>query len=377
MEKYSDLEQAINDPSLAIITDNITTQKELNIVYGRYQVLSKSQKRFSNYYSNEFLGHNVPEMYVLVKEKLKDDNGFFEEWQQQNEKYVISEPDLYYKEESFNAGETNICFILGHSGSGKSLMARMLEGEDIDHIELDDLLLTKDHFTLKELKDYSDLLYSFFTGEGSKYYIGIDERNSIPKEEYEDKVFIDFVQYAMIYSKQHKEKRYIIEGIWIYLYFDDPSVFEDYAVFIKGTSFLKSKIRATKREMQRDKETLKDRKLMFGREVRNYLLDEDKIDRYRSFFSDHPDTVLRTETNEAAEKAAAMLSELNSIDKCFVNDDASGIVEIMKKAEASTELSNWGKLRIINECESALIGLRFISGQKKQHTFENSADNGK
>ena len=79
MEKYSDLEQAINDPSLAIITDNITTQKELNIVYGRYQVLSKSQKRFSNYYSNEFLGHNVPEMYVLVKEKLKDDNGFFEE----------------------------------------------------------------------------------------------------------------------------------------------------------------------------------------------------------------------------------------------------------------------------------------------------------
>ena len=377
MEKYTDLEQAINDPSLAIITENITTQKELNKVYVKYKVLSKSQKRFSNYYSNEFLGHNVPEMYVLVKEKLKDDNGIFEEWQLPNEKYVISEPDLYYKEECFNAGETNICFILGHSGSGKSQMARTLEGDDIDHIELDDLLLTKDHFSLDELKDYSDLFYSFFTGEGSKYYIGIDERNSIPKEEYEDKVFIDFVQYAMAYSKQHKEKKYIIEGIWIYLYFDDPSVFEDYAVFIKGTSFLKSKIRATKREMQRDRETLQDRKQMFGREVRNYLLDEDKIDSYRCFFSDRSDTVFRTETNEAAEKEAAMLNELNSIDKCFVNDDAYGIVEIMKNAEASTELSNWDKLRIINECESALFGLRLKSGQELQHIFENSAGNGK
>ena len=77
-----------------------------------------------------------------------------------------SEPDLYYKEDSFNAGDTNICFILGHSGSGKSMMARTLEGDDIDHIELDDLLLTKDHFTMDELKDYSDMFYAFFQGEG-------------------------------------------------------------------------------------------------------------------------------------------------------------------------------------------------------------------
>ena len=30
MEKYTNLEQAINDPSLAIITGEITTLKELN-----------------------------------------------------------------------------------------------------------------------------------------------------------------------------------------------------------------------------------------------------------------------------------------------------------------------------------------------------------
>ena len=358
MEKYTDLEQALQDPSLVIITDRITTQTELNQIYVKYKTLPKKQKRFSNYYSNLFLGHTVPEMYVLVRSKLFSDINIFEDLQLPNEKYVISEPDLYYREESFNAGDTNICFILGHSGSGKSQMARMLEGDDIDHIELDDLLLARDHFTVEELKGYSDLFFSFFTGEGAKYYIGVDERDSIPKEEYEDKVFVDFVKYAMEYAKQHRDQKYIIEGIWIYIYFDDPSAFDEYAVFIKGTSFLKSKIRATKREMQRDKETLLDRKQMFGREVRNYLLDEDKIDSYRSFFGDRPGTIFREETNEAVKKHEEMINELNLIDEYFVNRDTDGINEIMRKAEADAGLSKWNKLRIINECRSALFDLR-------------------
>jgi hypothetical protein len=210
---------------------------------------------------------------------------------------------------------------------------------------------------MDELKDYSDMFYSFFSGEGAKYYIGVDDRDSIPKEEYEDKVFIDFVQFAMDYAKQHREKKYIIDGIWIYLYFDDPSVFEDYAVFIKGTSFMKSKIRAMKREMQRDKETLQDRKQMFGREARNYLLDEDKIDSYRDFYGGSPYTVFRGETSEADKKSEAIINELKNIDRCFVDDDADGINEIMKNAEASTTLSTWGKMRIFNECQAALLDL--------------------
>jgi energy-coupling factor transporter ATP-binding protein EcfA2 len=358
MEKYTDLEQALQDPSLVIITDKISSLTELNRAFVKYKVLLKKQKRFSNYYSNEFLGHSVPEMYVLVREKLNSGSSSLEDQQMSGEAYVLSEPDLYYREESFNSGDTNICFILGHSGSGKSQMARTLEGDHIDHIELDDLLLAKDHFTLDELKGYSDMFFSFFTGEGAKYYIGLEERDSIPKEEYEDKVFVDFVKFAMDYSEQHREKKFIVEGIWIYLYFDDPSLFEDYAVFIKGTSFLKSKIRAMKREMQGDEETLQDRKQMFGRETRNYLLDEDKIDIYRSYFGDKPDTIFREETDEAAKKREDMLDELKNIDICFVNSDTDGIKEIMKKAEENTELSNWNKLRIINECKSALFELR-------------------
>ena len=356
--KHTDLEQASRDPSLAIITDRITTPEELSKLYAKYRILPKKQKRYSNYYSNEFQGRRVSEMYVLMKDKFKPGGELSEAWQMPKDAFVVSEPDLYYKEESFNKGDTNICFILGHSGSGKSRMASTLEGNAIDHIELDDLLLTRDHFTMDGLKAYSDMIYSFFSGKGAKYYIGADQRDSIPKEEYEDRVFVDFVEFAMEYAGQHREKKFILDGIWIYLYFDDPSVFEDYAVFIKGTSFLKSKMRAMNRERHRDKETLQDRKKMFGREARNYLLDEEKINSYRSFFGGKPETIFRSETNETDPETEAVIKELNTIDRGFVNNDPDVIRETLKRAEANTDLSEWNKVMIINECTAALFELK-------------------
>ena len=405
MVKYTELNEALQDPTLVILTDNIKTAKELNIAYLKYKRLPSKQKRYSNYYSNLFLGHNVPKMYQQMKEKLTADNDPLSYYKQlkipyqgvaetgaevpnpeaagvklptvkvpnielhnvelpnielsnvelPSEKYAHTEPDLYYKEASFNSGETQLCFILGHSGSGKSRMASTLEGENINHIELDDLLLVKDHFTKDELADYSDMFAAFFDGVGAKYYIGLEERDSIPKEEYEDKVFVDFVNFAFDYSKAHPDKKYIVEGIWIYLYFDDPSLFDDYAVFIKGTSFLKSKIRVAKREAKRDKAELVDRKQMFGRETRNYLLDENKIDKYRDYFSGKPETIFREETPESDKIEEEVIEELKKINECFVNEDANGIVEIKKNAEANARFSNWQKLMIVAECEQALF----------------------
>ena len=359
MEKYTNLEDALRDTSLVILTDRITTLTELLRAYARFKVLPSPQRRFSNYYSAnysvKFLGHNVPEMYDMIKDRLIGDSDIMKDLPLQDNAYLVSEPDLYYKEESFNRGDINLCLILGHSGSGKSVMSRRLEGDEIDHIELDDLLLVKDHFTMEDVENYSDLFAAFFQGDGAKYYIGLDERNSLPKEEYEDRLFVDFVSFAMDYAKQHREKKYLLDGIWIYLYFDDPSVFEDYAVFIKGTSFLKSKIRTAKRELQRDPETLQDRKNMFGRETRHYLLDEVKIDRYRSYFGDKPETVFRAETSTSAE---TVINELNLIDSCFASNDADGIKVIKEKARADTALSSWDKIRIVTECEEALLDLK-------------------
>ena len=97
--KYTDLEQASRDPSLAIITDRITTPEELSKLYAKYRILPKKQKRYSNYYSNEFQGRRVSEMYVLMKDKFKPGGELSEAWQMPKDAFVVSEPDLYYKED--------------------------------------------------------------------------------------------------------------------------------------------------------------------------------------------------------------------------------------------------------------------------------------
>ena len=96
---------------------------------------------------------------------------------------------------------------------------------------------------------------------------------------------------------------------------------------------------------------------MFGREVRNYLLDEDKINKFRVFFGDRPETVKKAENKETSGKDEAVIRELNRINDCFVHEDADGITGILEKAKKDPELSNWNKLRIINECNSALYDL--------------------
>ena len=73
MEKYTNPEQAVLDPSLAIITGNINSLNELNRIYFKYRALPKKQRRVSDYYSNELSGHMVPEMYYIVKDKLRSD----------------------------------------------------------------------------------------------------------------------------------------------------------------------------------------------------------------------------------------------------------------------------------------------------------------
>ena len=177
------------------------------------------------------------------------------------EKYIINEKDIYYNKDKFDSGSINLCFITGHSGSGKSTMAHKKEEEfDIEAYELDDLACIKDHFTMNNLKEYGDLIYSFFNGPGKKYYITYKDLvdNKIPGSEYEDKLYPDFVHYAMKYASTHKNKRFILEGVWLFCTGEDgknyfkPEEFKDYAFYIKGTSMIISKIRAAKRDAKND-----------------------------------------------------------------------------------------------------------------------------
>ena len=221
------------------------------------------------------------------------------------EGFLKSEPDILYNKEAFDNGDINICFVIGLSGSGKTTFALSKANDRVDMYSLDDLWCTKDHFTMKELKDYGDLIYSYFSGPGKKFYITYDElqKQNILGLEYEDKLIPNFIDYAIKWAKNHKNKKYIIEGIWIISKDDndkpyfDPSYFKDYAFYIKGTSIIKSRIRAAKR----DSEDAGSKPKQFLASIQNlsnlkrwkyYILDEKLINKFRDYFKNKPETVL-------------------------------------------------------------------------------------
>lgn len=165
------------------------------------------------------------------------------------ENLVKSVDDIYYNKDKFDSGEINLCFITGLSGSGKSTMAaNMSDGVKIESYELDDLLWNH-RFSDDNLKEYGELISSFFKTTGKKYRVhNKDEfNNCFYKREDFGKCTNLFVSYAKSFAASHKNTKYILNGVWIYM-FENPAKLIDYAVYIKGTSHITSVSRALKRD---------------------------------------------------------------------------------------------------------------------------------
>lgn len=203
------------------------------------------------------------------------------------EGYIFNTKDIYYNKDKFDSGEINLCFITGLSGSGKSTMGRGMK--DTEHYELDDVVANKLHFTMNQMKEYGDLIYSFFNGSGKKYwYTKEDVENGTAKlytGNYEKDIINDFIDYSISYAKSHKGK-YVLDGIWLYMYVS-PEKLKDYAVYIKGTSALISNIRAAKRDAKSEEKRKIDYAKHFIRRVTNptSFIDEKDVQKYRDYFS--------------------------------------------------------------------------------------------
>ena len=244
--------------------------------------------------------YNIPESAVGKDNKLRKyiDKYYNESAELIEERYLINDKDIYYNKDKFDSGEINLCFITGHSGSGKSTMGRNMQSDNIEHYELDDLQCIKDHFTMQNLKEYGDLIYSYFNGQGKRFYVTYQDLkdNNTPGSEYEDILFKDFVHYAMKYAKSHKNKKYVIEGVWLYCDDDNgtpwftPEEFKDYAFYIKGTSAIISKHRAALRDAREDSKgnkinTIKIYLNMIRKNWKWYLVDEKALNKFRKYFS--------------------------------------------------------------------------------------------
>ena len=263
------------------------------------------------------------------------------------ESILINEKDIYYNKDKFDSGEINLCFITGHSGSGKSTMSHKSENDTLEVYEMDDLQCIKDRFTMENLKEYGDLIYSYFNGPGKQFYVTYKElmEKNVPGSDYEDKLYPGFVNYAKQYAAKHKDKKYILEGVWLFCddehgkpYFK-PEEFKDYAFYIKGTSAIISKFRAAKRDSQyeggsekvnkgfnRFKAFTKD---FFTKNWKWYLIDEKRIKVFRDYFKNKPETVLESYVEETmnSEDFLSVVEEaggLNIGDKVlFFNEDSS------------------------------------------------------
>lgn len=215
-----------------------------------------------------------------------------------NESVVFNENDIYYNKHKFDSGETNLCFITGHSGSGKSTMGKGMQGNNVEHYELDDLYCVKDHFSMDNLKEYGNLIYSYFNGPGKKFYLSkedIKEQN-LSVSDYDDKLWVDFVHYAMKYAKSHKNVKYVIEGVWFFSTdrngkpWFTPNEFKDYAFYIKGTSIIISKHRAALRDAKNNNKTklgtaVSYAKDFIGTDWKWYFVSDKNINIFRSYFS--------------------------------------------------------------------------------------------
>ena len=207
-----------------------------------------------------------------------------------NEGYFKSEEDILYHKTEFNDGDINICFITGHSGSGKTTLADMNESKNTEIYALDDVMENY-RFTDHNLSEYGDLISSFFNIKGKQYRISkeeLEEKLKDPDEfnKYGKELINSFVNYAIWYSKIHKNKKFIIEGIQLFA-FVKPSDLEDFAVYIKGTSAFTSWIRATKRNINSGKgfkDLRKNLKLAYKNLLDLYDF-EKLIFKWREFYS--------------------------------------------------------------------------------------------
>ena len=212
------------------------------------------------------------------------------------ENYIRNIEDIYYNRNKFESGEINLCWITGHSGSGKSTMGESMAREKIQHFDMDDLI--KNYlFSDANLKEYGQLYYSFFNGVGRRFrYHSLEELNNDPKWDgtnmyngYESHLIRVFVPYAQKFAKAHPRQKFICEGVWIYD-FCKPEEFKDNAVYIKGTSALISKMRAIKRNIKFAKTKEEKRKALLHdispERIKYVILSESKIMKFRKYFSD-------------------------------------------------------------------------------------------
>lgn len=204
-------------------SDNIELDRDyyVNIdqddYFKRYN--NKSQMNFAslNHISIRFRNGYCP-FFLLTK--IKTPTKMINENSVIQEGIVVSNKDTVYNLDKFISGEVPILFISGMSGSGKSFLGKKMASEyNAEYIEMDMM-----NAELKKI--YGE---SFSRNKNPEFYV---------------KTYIDLFKDLVV----NKNKRLVVEGVQICSF---PIEFlSKFAIYILGTSYLKSTFRAIKRQFE-------------------------------------------------------------------------------------------------------------------------------
>lgn len=241
-----------------------------------------------------------------------------------NESVIFDDKNIFHNKDKWDNGEINIVFITGHSGAAKSTTGAKMATESYS---LDDVI-EQYRFTDANFKEYGDLISSYFKGPGKEYRISLEEiQKTTTEKTYEIPVLSKFIDYAIKYAKSHKDKKFCIEGIQLFQWFE-PSRFKDYPVIILGTSVLKSNHRASLRDAQDADSKLQKvgayaKNILSPKHYINYLDDEKYLKKWRDYYKDDivnesvstflDDTISKAERRSAEKKDYKDMMKLDGV----------------------------------------------------------------
>lgn len=167
--------------------------------------------------------------------------------------------DIYHNIEDWEYGKSNVLWITGLSGSGKSTISKeiSIKYNDAEHVELDNLQRAK-----MDNWDYtgSTLMDDYIKSKGGltnifSYVNDLDEvrwKDIVSNETECPNQFNDFFEYIIKYANAHKNKRFVIEGVQIAMCSKDTTIakISKYPVIIKMNGPFKTEFRREKRTIQ-------------------------------------------------------------------------------------------------------------------------------
>lgn len=276
IEKKSDGRKWIQSVEVEVGYRNIGLMYQLiNIACRRFGAkfisinkINKSLKKICEDYGFKVYDQNKYTYFMTTNEELVKDlkstlkeNSFdnIMNYTSLNENILFSNDDLYYNIDKFENGDSNVLLVTGLSGSGKSTIGKQLSNKyKAEYIELDLLDIASNFVTEKNInaiKSGEPIMYEFLM----KNKIIFDKliNKDVSDDEMLD-IMEKYIRYILLYAKNHKNKKFVIDGIQIFDCDALSDTLVNYPIIIKGTSSIASFIRKVKRDKWEIKDIIKN-----------------------------------------------------------------------------------------------------------------------